>query len=88
MQAANSDSRSAVVAMGSLGYISTAGDDTITVQTQVDGEKDAIKDALELLSSIGTVTVTPQATKQGSGGNCAWLVTFATSSATKPLGKK
>ena len=65
-------------ATGSLGYVSVASDDTVTVDTLVDGEKDAIKYALELLDNIGTVTVTPTSATPTGSGECSWLVTFDT----------
>jgi hypothetical protein len=49
---------SASLSLGGVGISSTAGDDTVTTATLVDGEKDAIKAELERLSTIGSVTVT------------------------------
>jgi len=65
-------------ALGVNGFVSKAGDDTITTLTTVHGVKNSIKSALELLPNIGTVTVTPVSYQQGIGGQCSWRVTFDT----------
>ncbi|CAM6003542.1 unnamed protein product, partial [Sphagnum balticum] len=44
----------------------TAGDDTINVQTVVNGQKDAIANALESLPNIGSVTVTALSATQNA----------------------
>jgi hypothetical protein len=72
-------------ALGQIGHSSKAADDTISIKTIRNGEKDAIKYALELLDNIGTVTVTPTSTSQSSKGECTWLVTFDTNSGNLPL---
>lgn len=74
----------ATLAVGGLGYSSTAGDDTITTTTLIEGEKDAIKAALEQLSDVGTVTVTSVNVNQSISGECSWMVTFDTA-AGSPL---
>lgn len=64
-------------ASGSYGSSSHAGDDSIAVVPLIDGQKDAIKGALELLNGvIGVVTVTPVHAVQDSLGACSWRVTF------------
>ena len=67
-------------AIGSLGYSSVAGDDTVSTATSTQGSKDAIKMALEAMSSIGAVTVSADTTTTTSTslGECTWLVTFDT----------
>jgi hypothetical protein len=61
---------------GALGFSSTAGVDTVTTATTVNGEKNAIQAALELLNNVGSVTVTPVTANQGANGQCTWKVTF------------
>jgi hypothetical protein len=70
---------------GSYGYSSTAGSDTVTTATVVTGQKDAIKAALEELSNVGTVTVTPTSEYADSSGACSWRVTFDTKAGDLPL---
>ena len=76
---------SATGASGVYGYISVAGDDTLTTKTVTNGEKDSIKAALEMLDNIGTVTVTPMSINGGITGNCSWRVTFDTNIGNLPL---
>lgn len=73
--------------LGPIGITSTSGDDTISTATLVNGQKDAIKAALELLSAVGTVTVTPVASNPDSYGDCSWKVTFDTAAGNLPLMK-
>jgi hypothetical protein len=68
---------------GSIGVFSNAGDDTVTTATITDGVKDAIKAQLELLDTIGTVTVT--ASDMSPAGECTWTVTFDTNAGEQPL---
>eukprot|EP00981_Chlorochromonas_danica_P003361 scaffold644_cov168-Ochromonas_danica.AAC.53 len=70
--------------IGGSGSSSKASDDTVTIQTLVNGQKDAIKAALELLPNIGTVTVTPLSSVQGINGNCQWKITFDSNAGDLP----
>jgi hypothetical protein len=72
VQTRNSLSKS----MGSLGYTSTSDTDTVATAPLVQGQKDSIKSALELLNNVGTVTVTAASKTQGPKGECKWRVTF------------
>lgn len=71
--------------IGPIGYISATGDDTMSTIPLTDGEQDAIKAALELLSTVGTVTVNALSADAGSNGNCSWMVTFDTAAGNLPL---
>lgn len=71
--------------VGSIGASSVASDDTVSVRTVQDGQKDAIKFALESLSNVGIVTVTPVSASQGSKGECSWKVTFDSNAGNLPL---
>ena len=58
-------------------YQATVGDDTLTMGTAVNGDVDIIKTELELLSSIGSVTVTA-GNLDVSEMRCLWTITFDT----------
>lgn len=67
-------------------YSALVADDTISVCKQSSacktGSVDIIKSELELLSNIGTVTVT--ADTPSSAGECTWAITFDTNAGTVP----
>jgi len=65
-------------AKGIISSSSVANDDTVTIVTVRDGQKDAIKAGLEQLSTVGTVTVTAETATQTPDGECAWEVVFDT----------
>jgi hypothetical protein len=64
--------------IGTFGQKSLANDDTVSISTLVEGQKDAIKYALELLPNVGTVTVNADDYFQSVRGECSWRVTFDT----------
>lgn len=64
--------------IGSLGVSSVAGDDTLQTAIMTVGQKDTIKAALEMLTNVGTVTVSAASATPVSG-TCTFLVTFDTS---------
>jgi hypothetical protein len=69
---------SVTYATGSFGTTSVAGDDTLTTAIVTVGQKGAIKAALEMLSTVGSVTVTPTTATPAAGGICIFQVTFDT----------
>eukprot|EP01036_Dinobryon_divergens_P022354 gene22354-30602_t len=74
--------------IGPIGLSSTSADDTMKTETMVHGQKDAIKAALELLSTVGKVTVTPVTGKPyDTYGDCKWKVTFDTAAGNLNLMK-
>ena len=73
--------------IGPVGLSSASADDTMVTNTVVNGQKDAIKAALELLSTVGKVTVAPVTGKPDSLGNCKWIVTFDTAAGNLGLMK-
>jgi hypothetical protein len=81
VQAYNSVTKS----VGSYGYTSNAGDDTVTTATVTKGEKDSIKAALESLSNVGAVTVTAVNAIDRVTGTCTWKVTFDTNTGNLDL---
>jgi len=62
---------------GLYGASSVSSDDTVSVVTTVNGSKDAIKAALELLPNVGTVTVS-QSAYSPTGQICSWEISFDT----------
>ena len=73
--------------IGPIGLSSTSADDTMDTNTVVNGQKDAIKAALELLSTVGKVTVAPVTGNPDSFGDCKWKVTFDTAAGNLNLMK-
>jgi hypothetical protein len=75
-----------VLAAGGSGpaAVSVLGDDTLTVSTFADGTVNAVKYELELLQSVGTVTVTAAAVGAAALQQCQWKVNFDTNTDTVP----
>jgi hypothetical protein len=75
-----------VLAAGGSGpaAVSVLGDDTLTVSTFANGAVSAIKYELELLQSVGTVTVTAAAVGVATLQQCQWTVNFDTNTDAVP----
>jgi len=65
------------------GSSAQTGGDTVAVTTETEGTVDSIKTELEMLTNVGTVTVSP--VHSSDAEECTWQVTFDTNAGDLPV---